>query len=532
MKILRNLVIILSAGFVTNACQDQLDIANPNELSSALYYSNQEEAVAAVDAMYNALIIDGFYQRMTPCVNDGRGDEVRSRSPWPWLSGLSNFTVPPTDGAGEICWLAYYILVNRSNQVLEFVPEIPDVEPQLRERLLGQGYFMRAVANWHLTLMYDNPPLILSVPGGEDEFYPSNEDVTQADFFTQIESDLLDAIDRLPLSYNDVTGPDNGQVGRVTEGAARSLLGKVYLYQGRYEDARDQFAEVVNSNQYALAPDYFSNFSLDPAVENANPEKIFWVEFTTSGSPDFNWGGNPSSTWRQFNALGPTYSARDFYDFFPTQFLINELREERTIDGELDPRYSATLLSYEPAEGLTTGYGGQWYGPGPNFATDPSDTVPILDPNGVYIKKYTGAYDYIPRGFDIFTFGMDYHIIRYADVLLMYAEALANAGDIPTAAQYVQQVRDRVNLPDRQAEFAGMSLNQFMDQIEHERVCELAIEGQRFHDLVRWGKLDNELAEIQANDPEFSSFVPARRFMPIPQSEIDRNPNLAGNLLN
>ncbi|MFH4967501.1 RagB/SusD family nutrient uptake outer membrane protein [Gaetbulibacter sp. M240] len=495
-------------------CEKELEIVNPNRLAAEAYYTNQDQAIASVDAIYNALIIDGTYQRMTPAIGDSRSDEIRSRSPWPFLSQTANFTVPATDGAVGWCYEGYYILVNRANQALENVPNVPDVDSALRDRLLGQAYFLRALANFNLTNIFDNVPLVLSVPKSADDFNPSNKDITQAIIYAQVEADLNEAIAKLPVNYNGVSGPDNGQVGRATKGAAQSLMGKLKLYQGDYAGALPFFKAVVDSQEYDLSPNYAGLFSQDPAVEAANPGRIFWAEFTQSQNAILNWGGDPSVNWRQFSAIAPTYSGADFYDYFPTQFLFDELTQERTIDDKIDPRFPATILSYQPAEGLTQAYGAPYF----------------LDPNLFYIAKYTLA----NSGGDPFTCGINYHIIRFADVLLMYAESLANTGNIPLAAAQVQRVRDRANLPDREAEFAGYSLSQFMTQLAHERVTELAIEGLRYYDIKRWGWLDDasKLNELKAHDPEFNTFVPNRKYQPIVQGELDRNPNLVGNSAN
>lgn len=496
------------------SCDSELDIKNTNRLATEEYYQSQEEAQAAVDAIYNGLIIDGNYQRMTPIMGDARGDEARSRSPWIFLAQTANFTVPSTDGALEIAYLGYFTVINRANQALEAIGQIEDIEPELRDRLIGQAYFLRALAYFNATNVYDNVPLVLEVQTGAETFFPSNQETTQADIYAQIESDLNEAITRLPVSYDNVSGPDIGQAARATVGAANSLMGKLKLYQGDYGGALPYFQAVVNSGEYDLAPNYGDLFSQDPAIENANPGRIFWAEFTQSANVDFNWGGDPTVNWRQFSAIAPTYSGADFYDFIPTQFLVDELKQERTINDEIDPRYPATILSYLPDEGLTQSYGQPYF----------------LDQNENYIAKYTLA----NTGGDPFVCGINYHVIRFADVLLMYAECLANTGDIPSAATHVQRVRDRANLPDREAEFAGYNLNQFMEQLAHERVTELAIEGLRWYDIKRWGWLDDpaRLAELEANDPDFSTYAANRNYQPFPQTELDRNPNLVGNSAN
>jgi len=496
------------------SCDEELEIKDPNRLPAEQYYQNQAEAQAAVDAIYNGLIIDGNYQRMIPAINDARGDETRSRSPWPFLIQTANFTIPPTQPDIQIAYLGFYTVINRANQALVGIDQIEDIEPDLRDRLLGQAYFLRALAYFNAANVFSNPPIVLEVQTGFDDYYPSNQETTQADVYAQIEADLNEAIARLPLNYDNVSGPDLGQAARATVGAANSLMGKLKLYQGDYAAALPYFQTVVNSGEYDLAPNYGDLFSQDPAIENANPGRIFWAEFTQSANVDFNWGGDPTVNWRQFSAIAPTYSGADFYDFIPTQFLVDELKQERTIDDQIDPRYPATILSFLPDEGLTQSYGQPYF----------------LDPNENYIAKYTLA----NTGGDPFVCGINYHVIRYADVLLMYAECLANTGDIPSAATYVQRVRDRANLPDREAEFAGYDLTQFMDQLAHERVTELAIEGLRWYDIKRWGWLDDpaKLNELEANDPDFATYATNRKFQPIPQTELDRNPNLVGNSAN
>lgn len=517
MKIKKILPVVVIPILLFFACSDELDIANPNRISVDEFVANsgQDQAVATVDAVYNTLIIDGLYNRMTPVLGDGRGDEARSRSPWAFLSQTANFTVPSTDEAVGWCYEGYYVMISRANQALENVLAIEGVEENLRNRLMGQAYFLRGLAYFNATNIFDNVPLVLSVPKSQDEFYPSNQDVTQATVYAQIEADLTEAIANLPDNYTSVSGPDAGQVGRATRGAAQALMGKLKLYQGDYGGAIPYFEAVINSGEYSLVSDYQSMFSQNPSDEAANTERIFWAEFSTEEFPDFNWGGDPTINWRQFSAIAPTYSGADFYDFFPTPFLDQELRAERTINDELDPRYAATILAYDPDEGLTQAYGTE------NF---------FLDPNNIYIAKYTLA----NYGGDPFFCGINYSVIRLADVLLMQAECLANSGDIPRAAALVQLVRDRANLPDREAEFAGYNLTQFMDQLAHERVTELGLEGLRFYDIKRWGWLSDpaKLAELQSNDPEFNTFSPGREFQPIVQTELDRNPNLIGNSAN
>jgi hypothetical protein len=502
---------------IAHACGNQLEIVDPNRLGLSQFYTTQEQAIAAVDAIYNSLIIDGQYQRVIPTIGDGRGDELRSNGGFPMWDQTAKFIIPTTEAFVEFPWRDNYTMILRANQALENVPKVPGLDDALKNRLLGQAYFMRAFGHFTLANIYEKPPIILESPVDRSKYYPSNKDVTITDVYAQVKADLTQAISMLPDDYNAVTGPDQGQVGRATRGAARSLMGKTLLYEGNHTAALPFFQAVVQSNIYDLGTNYADLFSQDPNIEAAVPERIFWVEFNQSTNPDVNWGHlDPSASWRQFSALAPTYSVANFADYAPTTFLYNEMREEKTIANTLDPRYHATLLSYEPTEGYTTAYGLPWA-----TGTNGRPTTSF------WIKKYTLA----GTGGDPFASGINYHLIRFADVLLMYAECLANTGSIPAAAAQVQRVRDRANLPDREAEFAAYTVPQFMEQLAHERIMELAVESLRYYDVRRWGWLDNpaKVAELTANDPEFVNFVVARKYMPIPQRELDLNPNLVGN---
>jgi len=515
------------AVLASNSCDNQLDMKDPNRLSTADFYTNEAQAIAAVDAVYNTLIIDGMYQRITPTINDGRGDEIFSRGGFTAWELPANFIAPPTELFMQFAWRDHYVMISRANQVLERVPGVPDLDAGLRDRLLGQAYFLRALSYFDLANIFEIPPLVLKIPEGKDELYPSNQGVTQADVFAQVELDLDQAISLLPDSYASVAGADQGQIGRATRGAARSLMGKVLLYQGKYAEAIPFFKDVVDSNIYNLG-NYADLWSQDPSIEATVPERIFWVEFTQSANPLFNWGGEPSSGWRQFSALAPTYSINDFGDYGPTPFLYNEMREEKTVDDHFDPRYHATILSYEPGDGYTTAYGKVWDAA---KAGQPDAGNYFVQPfNSYWIKKYTLA----ATGGDWTTCGVNYSLIRFGDVLLMYAECLANTSNMAEAAKQVQRVRDRANLPDREAEFAAYTVTQFMDQLAHERIMELPIEGSRWYDIKRWGWLDDaaKLAQLKLNDPEFDNYVPSRKYIAVPQSELDLNTNLVGNDVN
>jgi starch-binding outer membrane protein, SusD/RagB family len=496
-------------------CSDNLELLNPNVPTTDTFWQTEDQALAGVTAIYNSLIIDGTYMRMLPAAMDGRGDDIKGDSPWGDLVQMGNFTIPTTSGPVEWVWGGHYQLIWRANQVLVNVEDI-EIDAELRRRLEGQAYFLRGLAYFNLANAFKEVPVVTTLPRDQSQYYPetASEDVV----WGQIISDFQAAQERLPASYVGITGPDAGQRGRATQGAATGMLGKAYLYRQRWAEAATEFEKLISGSlaQYSLVPNYRDNFS--PFTEN-NAESLFEVQFATReevGGSDYNWGGNPTANWMQVSAQAVTYAAdgKGFSDFLPTRGLYEAYKSERTVTGGLDPRLIATIASFEPEAGSVTIYGDPWpYGP-----------------DAIYPRKYTNDGFGYPHEYDINS-GINYRVLRYADILLMYAEALNELNRTAEAYPYIQQVRGRAGLPDLALVKPNMSQQQMRDQIGHERYLEFAIEGQRINDIIRWGWLYDaeKLAMLRANDTDFNTWTPGNEYLPIPQRELDVNPNLRPN---
>jgi tetratricopeptide (TPR) repeat protein len=522
MKLKNPLLIFLLAILVTG-CEEELTLNNPNSMTAVEYWADGEQAIAGINAAYNSLLIDGYYMRMTPALTDGRGDDFQGDSPWPDLVQISNFTILPTSGPVHWVWSAYYQQIFRVNQVLERVPEI-EMDEAVKERVLGQAYFLRGLAYFQLKTNFQKVPLILTVAQSEEEYYPAT--ASEEAIWSQIISDFQAAQSRLPVDYTEVSGADQGQIGRATKGAATGFLGKAYLYSEQWSLAAAEFKKLIEGpdvNIYRLMDDYQDNFG--PFSEN-NEESLFEVQFAGTnevGGTVMNYGGEPSAAWMQVSSVGHTY-AMDGYgysDFLPTRWIYEKYKEEQTVDGGIDPRLLVSIASYEPEANSTTVYNGT---PWPHAE------------DAIYPRKYT----HDGFGFDTESQGgverseINYRLMRYADVLLMYAEALNEMGQTQKAYQYIQEVRDRANLPDLQETKPNLTQEQMREQIAHERALEFAIESIRIHDIIRWGWLydDDKLAELRAHDSEFETWSPGKEYLPIPQSELDVNPNLEPNSAN
>lgn len=522
MKPIHKFLPALLSLFILLGCDDELDLSNPNSQIPEDFWLTAEHAIEGTNAIYTNLLNDGYYMRMTPALTDGRGDDFQQDTPWWDLAQVANFTALPTTAPVQWLWEAHYQAIFRANQVIFNVPDI-DMDESLKNRLIGQAYFLRGFSYFNLANNFQVVPVITEPSQDDSDYYA--ETATQEALWQQIFDDFQQAKSLLPLSYQDVSGPDPGQVGRATKGAATGMLGKALLFREQWQAAASEFEEVVGYGVYALMEDYRDNFS--PLSEN-NQESLFEVQFATPdqvGGTVYNYGGEPNANWMQVSSVGHTY-AMDGYgysDFLPTRWLYNAYKSEMTVDGNVDPRLLVTISSYEPTASDVDNmvYGVPW-----PHAED-----------AIYPGKYT--HEGIP-GYTTESQGgversdINYRILRYADILLMHAEALNELNRTSEAYAFIQQVRDRANLPDLATVKPNMTQAEMRDQIAHERALEFAIESIRIHDLIRWGWFYDEekLAELREHDAEFNNWSPGKEYLPIPQRELDINPNLERNPAN
>jgi hypothetical protein len=515
-KIVCYICLILSI----TGCKKQLDLQNPNSKTIDLYWKTADDAQLGVNAIYNSLIQDGTYMRMFPALTDVRGDDFTGDSPWGDLVQVGKFSIPSSSGPVQWIWAAHYQMIWRANQVIINVPAI-EMNAELKTRIIGQARFLRGLALFNLANTYKMVPVPTELPTDKSKYQiPTASDEV---LWNQIFDDFKAAKAALPDNYGTVSGPDVGQVGRATKGAATGMLGKAYLYKKRWAEAAAEFNELINGAQkgkYSLMANFRDNFK--ETVEN-NTESIFEVQF---GQPDavggtiMNYGGEPNANWKQVSSTGRTYAMDGFgySDFLPTRWIYNEFKAEKTIAGKSDPRLLATIASFEPDDNSTTVYGRPW-----PFAS-----------TMIYPRKYTHDGLSWPGNDDQENSGINYRIMRYADVLLMYAEALNETGATASAYSYIQQVRTRAGLADLSLARPQMNQAQMRDQIAHERALEFSVESVRINDIIRWGWLyDTEkLTQLKSHDPDFETWRPGKEYLPIPLSELNVNPNLQRNSAN
>lgn len=490
-----------------------LEIPNPNVQDESNFWQTSNDALLGVNAVYGNFYRNGApYSRWLPFYMDVRSDDGYSTSGWNELRSISGLNI--TQYSFEVnydTWWHHWRGVYRANQVLAKVPAI-SMDATLKARYLGEAKFLRALYYYNLLSIWGNVPLILlpSVPSDK----PSQ--VPQEQVWAQIEKDLTEAAAALPPSYS------GDELGRATTGAAYGLLGRVYLQQKKYTQAIDALKWLVEGpgqSLYNLIPNYENNFR--HTTEN-NAESVFEVQFKQRPEN----GGDDSPTSNVGTSRAPFFAppGHGFTDANMHRWVVNEFLKEQTATGGRDPRLATTAL-YDSTDER-----------GPDFSLvyGSSFTSKNYDnniKNRVWYRKYLDDYFRI-NDFEVFNSPINFRVIRFADVLLMYAEALNAAGRTADAYAYVDRVRERSGLRKLSVALPGMNQTAFLQQLMHERITELTGESLRWNDLARWGYFDDaaKLAELKARDPEFNNFILGRnKYMPIPQVEIDINPNLKQN---
>ncbi|MBG8553663.1 RagB/SusD family nutrient uptake outer membrane protein [Hymenobacter guriensis] len=510
MNIYKKRLLTLLSGslLLTTGCEkDLLNQPNPNLPTAETFWQNSQDANKGVLAAYSGLQLLGTYRRWLYFDYDLRSDEGFSSSPWPELQSFTKFGLTDYNfEVNAVTWGNHYVGINRCNQVLAYVPSI-NMDANLKTQMLAEARFLRALHYFNLVSLYGRP--VLATEPSTAEYRPPQA-ASEQEVWDFIVQDLQAAKAGLPDTY-----PGN-DLGRATKGAATALLGKAFMQQLKWAEASTQFAEVISSGKYSLTSDYRDNFRHDR--EN-NSESVFEVQFTAEYSADRDddyAGASEASQRAQFFGL----PGKGWTDGEARAWLIDEFLKEKTTAGKKDPRLSATLFFSRNRAGY------------PNDATDPVDqdnkaydnitldqrfAGDAFNRNRVYWRKYENDYWKNVEGYYS---PINHRVIRYSDVLLSQAECLNEQGKSGEAIPLINQVRRRVGLAD----LGSLDQGTLRTQLMHERVTELAGETWRWHDLRRWGLLDNQagIDQLKGRDPDFNNFELGKsKYLPIPRNDVD-----------
>lgn len=453
------------------ACKEQfLDLSPISAVGTSSFFKTQSDVLTALNGAYGALQFNGQYGQLYVVA------EIPSDDTSPVLSGsvtdqdeFDKFYVRTTNPYTLARWNDGYRGIYRCNAIIERTAGV-SMDETLKKRVIGEAKFLRALMYFNLVRVFGDVPLVLTEITDPLQGYDYGR-APVADVYTQIIKDLSDAETVLATSY---TGTD---VGRATTGAAKSLLGKVYLTQKKYAEAATKLKEVIDLGIYSLLPNYADLFK---AANKNSKESVFEVQYKKGnigeGSPFANAYApeNSGNAVIQFGGGGNNHPTPDLESSYETG----------------DPRRAVSMAnSYINSSGVKIDY--------------------------YYIKKY--ADPPVANGDS----DDNWYVLRYADILLMYAEALNETGKTAEALPYLNQVRKRVGLADKTPTAqADLRL-----AIEQERRVELAFEGHRWFDLVRTGRALPVLQAKAASIGIKTALTENNLIFPIPQSQIDINPS-------
>ena len=508
MKSHRITTLLLAGGLLATATsckKDLLNQTNPNAPSTAQFWLSADDANKGVIACYSGVQQYACYGHSWQFIT-ARSDESYSQSPFVELAVFTRF-IQTNNGffISAYAWNDYYRTIYRTNQALNHIPSIT-MDAGLKARLLAETRFIRALMYFDLDSFFGNVPLILT----ESTVTTRAGQATPAQVEAQVITDLQAAIPDLPLSYG------SADKGRVTKGAAQALLAKMYMQQHKYTEASALFTTIISSGQYSLTASYLDNFT--DSNEN-NSESLFEVQYSAERL-DVGQGQDNSSSSEAYdrpNFFGPPIYT--YADVQPRQWLTAAYTDSTTAFASgsttkhrIDPRRDISIISALNPDRF---YGKTFAELGYN-------------PSQQYWRKYLN--DRTRTTPEDFSSGINFRVIRYADVLLLQAEALNELGRTADAVALVKQVRDRVGLATAAAStFTQSSLRLYM---RDERGRELAGEGQRWFDINRWGLLDNQagLDYLIKLDPDFNNFVLGKsKLLPIPQADINLDPSIKQN---
>lgn len=503
------LLLIIPAGILITGCKKKLDIPNPNQATTEVFWQNGNDAVAGVNAVYSTLH-RGAISRWMLFYYMMRSDEGRSLSPATFIpNNTDQFLITDyNEGIAYDVWRDLYVGIFRANQVLDNVPDIT-MDAALKSRVIGEAKFLRGLFYYHLVTLWGNVPMMLKSSTPNDK----PETSLATDVWAQIEKDLTEAATGLPISYHSST-----DLGRATKGSANALLAKALMQQRKFTEALVPLQWLVDGEGkaiYDLMPDYRDNFLV--STEN-NKESVFEWQFELNPSENHDDDTDPRSDNLNYGTSIAQFFAPPgvgWSDGEANRWVVYEFLKETTASGARDPRLPVTFL-FDSTDingpDATMVYGQtftQRYGTGNKR---------------VWFRKFLNDHW---KNFEGYNSPNNWRYIRYADVLLMYAEALNEANQTASAYAHVDRVRERAGLLKLSIAMPGLTQEQFREQIKHERITELTGEGHRWMDLARWGDLGPALA---SRDPGFANFVqPKHLLLPIPQREIDINPALQQN---
>ncbi|MDO9633518.1 MAG: RagB/SusD family nutrient uptake outer membrane protein [Paludibacter sp.] len=495
MKLTKYFLLTIITLGMFSCSEDFLNKAPEDSVNTENFYLTEADAIAAVNGAYQPLQWPKLYNMRMWTTDIMAGNSIVGAAGG--TDGIetqdqANF-VTATDNQGVLdLWRGPWPGILRANLVLKNVPDM-DIGDNIKNRVLGEAYFLRAHYYFILVRFFGDVPLVLEPvdPGGD--LRPAR--TAKSLVYDQIIADLEDAAELLP-PREQYTGAN---IGRASKGAAYGMLAKVHLTLGNWQKTAD-YCDEVKTLGYALADNYGDNF--DPIKENGI-ESLFEVQYVKNAGYSF-WDNENQSSWlstftgpRGANMVEGGWGWNQPTQEFVNAYESGDLRKDVTVLYEGCPKFDG--MDYKKSYSYT-GYNLRKF---------------------LVVKSIANAYDNNPLNFPV---------LRYADVLLMKAEALNELGKTSEAQlpasndnATLNKVRARAGLGN----VSGLNQSDLRMKILHERRMELAFEGQRWFDLIRINGGQYGIDFLQSVGK--TNITTKHLLFPVPQKERDANPNLSQN---
>ena len=478
---------LLLLAMTWSCSSDFLDRKPKGQLTYDTFFETSDHALWATNAIYQqyrSWEMCAFpWIGITDIISDD-ADKGSTPTDALYVLELDEFTFNSTNSAFAGAWQGHYHAIFRANLAIDNIPGIA-MDTTLRNRLIGEAKFLRAYAYFRLVQWFGDVPLITR-PLNADEYY-NQARTPAAEVYDFIEKDLVDAINVLP----EKSEYPSADLGRVTKGAARGMLAKLYMVKHEFQKAADQCESIITSAEYSLLPRYGDNFL--PAGEHG-AESIFEISAVAEQASVVGPGATP------FNMIQGVRGVPNLGWGFnrPSDDLVAAYEAG-------DPRRQATII-----------YVGEVLPDGSTIVQDNPEVLNERYNQKAWVPAHAGLQDNGPGNI---------RILRYADILLLAAEAQNELNNPMKALDYLNMVRARARgsnnfiLPN----VTTMDQSELREKIYHERRIELAMEQNRWFDLARWGRIASVMSLVQPN------FVaPKNTLLPIPQAEIDLTAHTLG----
>jgi hypothetical protein len=507
-KLIYKLSVIVGLVLMLGSCsEDFLDKPVYGVLAADDYFETEAELQEGVFACYDILqwSVAPDWNSMY-VVKSFPSDESHagggSDSDQPPYQQLDDYSYTAENKPIEHSFKAMYFGIMRANAIINSaVGDTPT-----KTQMIAEAKALRAYFYFELVSMWGGVPLRLTLPKPSEYAIAKS---TPEEIYAQIHKDLTEAIPDLPKKSQYSAA----MRFRMSQGTAWALKGKAYLYQQKYTESSSAFDNVINSNEYGLATDYSKLFLKESEYGTESLLEIGYVNTAGYDWGSFQWGGNRAMenniNWQLMGPRGDYFKGgssglQGGWGFnYPTAKMAQAFDDE----GDL-VRKNASLLSVAD---LRSKFGGDW-------TEDWTKPNPVWGMEGYFRLKYGTLTAETGGPVTELNYGTNVRLIRYADVLLMAAEAKLLAGNVAGGQVHFNLVRTRAGL-------ANKTLT--LDAIKTERRLELAFEGFRFLDLVRWGDAATVLKSQGFS--KNGNFVEKHKLYPIPAAEVNNNDKITQN---